>query len=48
MHRLWGAKESVDNGQLYHIPVGGIEAIVSDTLEDYRAIVNVTIQSGDY
>ena len=44
--RLWGTEKSVDfsNSGTYHIPMGGIEVIVSDTLVDYHAIVNITVE----
>lgn len=45
-YKLWGTEQSVghtDSG-MYHIPVGGIEVIVTDTLMNYQAIVNITVQ----
>ena len=44
-YKLWGTEQSADhsNSGMYYIPIGGIEVIVSDTLEKYRAIVNITI-----
>ena len=44
--RLYGTENSADyssNG-MYHIPIGGIEVIVSDTLMGYPAIVNITVE----
>ena len=40
MHELWGTEKSVINKEVdeYHIPHGGIEVIVSDTLIKYEAI----------
>ena len=44
--RLWGTEKSVDycSSGTYHVPVGGIEVVVSDTLVDYHAIVNITVE----
>lgn len=42
-YKLWGTEKSVDfsNSGVYRI--GGIEAIVSNTLKAYQAIVNITV-----
>ena len=46
MHELWGTEKSVINKEVdeYHIPCGGVEVIVSDTLIKYQAIVNITVE----
>ena len=43
--KLWGTEKSMDSSSsgTYHIPIGGIEVIVSGTLVDYHAIVNITV-----
>ena len=44
--KLYGTEKSVDRSSngMYHIPIGGIEVIISDTLVAYRAIVNITVE----
>ena len=46
VYELWGTEKSVTNKEVdeYHIPHGGIEVIVSDTLIKYQAIVNITVE----
>ena len=46
LYELWGTEKSVINKEVdeYHIPHGGIEVIVSDTLIKYQAIVNITVE----
>lgn len=46
MYELWGTEKSVTEKEVdeYHIPPGGIEVIVSDTLIKYQAIVNITVK----
>ena len=46
-YKLWGSEQSVGytNSGTYHIPVGGIDVIISDTLMKYQAIVNITVLS---
>ena len=46
MYILYGTEKSVRSkgDGMYHIPIGGIEVIVSDTLVKYDAIVNITVE----
>ena len=47
MHKIWRAEKSVKyEADKYHIPFGGIEVVVSDTLVNYQAIVNITVGVG--
>ena len=46
MYILYGTEKSVRNkgDGVYHIPIGGVEVIVSKTLVKYQAIVNITVE----
>ena len=46
MHVLYGTQDSVEHKKdgMYHIPVGGVQVIVSDRLILNQAMVNITVE----